>query len=59
MTELEEVAQAIYEQHEELFPIRYRYVAICIAKAELGEGEPQQVIDGVADALMEFKKDAN
>ena len=51
MTELEEVAQAIYEKHACLWPLT-RKQADALAWVELPQGEAQQIIDGVADALL-------
>ena len=51
MTELEEVAQAIYEKHACLWPLTRRQ-ANALAWVELPERESQQILDGVADALM-------
>lgn len=51
MTELEELAQAIYEKHACLWPLT-RKQADALAWVELPHGESQQVINGVADALM-------
>lgn len=53
MTELEEVAHAIYEKHAYLWPLT-RKQADSLAWIELPRGETQQIIDGVADALMTF-----
>ena len=53
MTELEEVAQAIYEKHSCLWPLT-RKQADALAWVELPEGESQQILDGVSDSLMEF-----
>ena len=53
MTELEEVAQAIYEKHSCLWPLT-RKQANALAWVELPEKESQQILDGVTDALMSF-----
>ena len=53
MTELQEVAQAIYKKHSCLWPLT-RKQANTLAWVELPEGESQQILDGVSDALMEF-----
>ena len=53
MTELEEVAQAIYKKHSCLWPLT-RKQADALAWVELPEGESQQILDGVADALMDL-----
>lgn len=53
MSEAEEVAAAIKEQHPEFFPITDRKVALGIATGQMPE-ESFQIIDAVADALMEL-----
>lgn len=52
MTELDEVAQAIYEKHKECWPIS-RKQAEALVWIYLTQ-ETQQIQDGVVDALMEF-----
>lgn len=56
MSEADEVAQAIYEQHPEFFPIRSRDVAVGIATGQM-PGESHTMIQVVADALMELGHD--
>lgn len=51
MTELEEVAQAIYEKHYCLWPLT-RKQADALAWVELPERTSQQTLEGLADALM-------
>lgn len=53
MSELDEVAQAIYDQHSHFFPLN-RVQAVALARANLGEDESPQLVDGLADALMEL-----
>ena len=57
MTELEEVAQAIYEKHSCLWPLT-RKQAEALAWVELPIKESQQILDGVTDALMDLKPKA-
>lgn len=55
MTELEEVAQAIYDKHSCLWPLT-RKKAEALAWIELPKDESEHVINGVADALMKFNQ---
>lgn len=54
MTELEEVAQVIYEKDKDCWPLT-RKQAEALAWAHCAH-ETQQVQDGIADALMELNK---
>lgn len=54
MDEVDEVAQAIYDQHPEFFPIS-RISACALAATSLGVGESHQLVDNLADALMSIK----
>lgn len=53
MTELEEVAQAIYKKHFCLWPLT-RKQANALAWVELPQRVSQQILDDVSDSLMEF-----
>lgn len=53
MSEAEEVAAQIKEQHPEYFPLMTRQQAVNIATGQMPE-ESIQIIDAVADALMEL-----
>ena len=57
MSEADEVAAAIYEQHHICWPIT-RAQAVALAWVHLYH-ESQQVQDNVADALMELNQGAN
>mgnify|MGYP003407547478 CR=1 FL=1 len=53
MDEVDEVAQAIYEQRPEFFPLT-REQAVAVAWSELGNGS-MVLIDNLADSLMQIK----
>lgn len=55
MSEVDEIAQAIKEQHPEFFPIGSRKQALCIAAGQCPE-ESFNIIQAVADALMELSQ---
>jgi len=54
MSEIDEVAQAIYDQHPEYFPLRDREQAMNIAMGQMPE-ESFSMQDLLADALLEIK----
>lgn len=54
MSEIDEVAQAIYDQHPEYFPLRNREQAMNIARGQMPE-ESFSMQDLLADALLEIK----
>lgn len=56
MSEADEVAQAIYEQHPEFFPMRSRDYAKGVAIGQM-PGESMTMIEVVTDALMELGHD--
>lgn len=53
MSEADEVAQSIYEQHPEFFPMPNRRYALSVATGQMPE-ESITMIQVVADALMEL-----
>jgi hypothetical protein len=53
MSEPEEVAAAIKEQHPEFFPLTSRAQAVSIATGQMPE-ESITIIQAVADALLEL-----
>ena len=53
MSEADEVAQAIFEQHPEFFPMKSRAYALSVATGQM-PGESITMIQVVADALMEL-----
>lgn len=53
MSEADEVAQAIYEQHPEFFPMQSRAYALSVATGQM-PGESFTMLQVVADALMEL-----
>lgn len=55
MDEVDEVAQAIYEQFPTFFPMTCRTMATGIARGALDDDEAVQLIDNLADALMQIK----
>lgn len=55
MSEAEEVAERIKEQHPEYFPLTSRHQAVSIATGQMPE-ESISIIQAVADALMELSK---
>lgn len=55
MSEADEVAQAIYEQFPEFFPMKSRAYALSVAAGQMPE-ESITMIQVVADALMELGK---
>ncbi len=54
MSEIDEVAQAIYDQHPEYFPLRDREQALGVAIGQMPE-ESFSIQDLLADALLEIK----
>lgn len=55
MSEADEVAASIKEQHPEYFPLKSRHQAVSIATGQMPE-ESITIIQAVADALMELSK---
>lgn len=55
MSEADEVAQGIFEQHPEFFPMPSRGYALSVATGQM-PGESLAMIQVVADALMELGK---
>ena len=55
MSEVDEIAQAIKEQHPGYFPIQTRAHAVSIATGQMPE-ESFTAIQAVADALMELSQ---
>lgn len=55
MSEADEVAQGIFEQHPEFFPMPSRGYALSVATGQMPE-ESLAMIQVVADALMELGK---
>lgn len=55
MSEAEEVAERIFEQFPEYFPLTSRQQAVSIATGQMPE-ESITIIQAVADALMELSK---
>jgi hypothetical protein len=53
MSEVDEVAMAIYEQHPEFFPIKSRKHALSIATGQMPD-DSFTMINLVADALLEL-----
>lgn len=53
MSEADEVAASIKEQHPEFFPLTSRAQAVSIATGQMPEGSIT-IIQAVADALMEL-----
>lgn len=53
MSEVQEVADAIKEQHPEFFPLTSRHQAVSIATGQMPE-ESINIIQAVADALLEL-----
>lgn len=53
MSEPEEVAATIKEQHPEYFPLSSRHQAVSIATGQMPE-ESITIIQAVADALLEL-----
>lgn len=58
MSEADEVAQSIYEQHPEFFPMRSRDYAKGVAMGFM-PGESVTMIEVVTDALMELGHEAS
>lgn len=56
MSEADEVAQGIFEQHPEFFPMQSRAYALSVATGQMPE-ESITMIQVVADALLELGHD--
>lgn len=56
MSEADEVAQGIFEQHPEFFPMQSRAYALSVATGQMPE-QSITMIQVVADALMELGHD--